>query len=97
MRRICVILITFGTAIDRKSTRLNSSHSQISYAVFCLQKKNFIRKQTEFYRGRVDAEGRAVVGEQSIFIEFLYRCPSINLQNICVKWHLIECSRPEPL
>src|SRR5205085_12689783 len=27
-----------GTA-DRKSTRLNSSHSQISYAVFCLKKK----------------------------------------------------------
>src|SRR5688572_31805501 len=28
-----------GTAQDRKSTRLNSSHSQISYAVFCLKKK----------------------------------------------------------
>src|SRR2546427_5726898 len=28
--------------IDRKSTRLNSSHSQISYAVFCLKKKNNI-------------------------------------------------------
>src|SRR5256886_13676138 len=27
---------------DRKSTRLNSSHSQISYAVFCLKKKNHI-------------------------------------------------------
>src|SRR2546421_6163952 len=26
---------------DRKSTRLNSSHDQISYAVFCLQKKQF--------------------------------------------------------
>ena len=26
---------------DRKSTRLNSSHDQISYAVFCLKKKNF--------------------------------------------------------
>src|SRR5689334_23817727 len=26
--------------IDRKSTRLNSSHSSISYAVFCLKKKN---------------------------------------------------------
>src|SRR2546430_4496687 len=26
-------------AVDRKSTRLNSSHSQISYAVFCLKKK----------------------------------------------------------
>src|SRR2546430_8759483 len=28
-----------GQASDRKSTRLNSSHSQISYAVFCLKKK----------------------------------------------------------
>src|SRR2546427_5484485 len=28
---------------DRKSTRLNSSHSQISYAVFCLKKKRDIR------------------------------------------------------
>src|SRR2546430_7612507 len=28
-----------GAAQDRKSTRLNSSHSQISYAVFCLKKK----------------------------------------------------------
>src|SRR2546430_3992919 len=27
------------TPLDRKSTRLNSSHSQISYAVFCLKKK----------------------------------------------------------
>src|SRR3989440_1617167 len=27
-------------ATDRKSTRLNSSHDQISYAVFCLKKKN---------------------------------------------------------
>src|SRR2546430_3703842 len=29
---------------DRKSTRLNSSHSQISYAVFCLKKKNFLEE-----------------------------------------------------
>src|SRR5699024_12635426 len=28
-----------GTSIDRKSTRLNSSHVSISYAVFCLKKK----------------------------------------------------------
>src|SRR3989442_8656740 len=28
-----------GKAIDRKSTRLNSSHVRISYAVFCLKKK----------------------------------------------------------
>src|SRR2546427_6018469 len=34
--------------LDRKSTRLNSSHSQISYAVFCLKKKSpktYARKQ----------------------------------------------------
>src|SRR2546430_17067461 len=31
--------------IDRKSTRLNSSHSQISYAVFCLKKKKNTVKQ----------------------------------------------------
>src|SRR2546430_5095040 len=29
--------------LDRKSTRLNSSHSQISYAVFCLKKKKIVR------------------------------------------------------
>src|SRR2546427_3662447 len=44
-----VMVLLFGTltlwlgflriAEDRKSTRLNSSHSQISYAVFCLKKK----------------------------------------------------------
>src|SRR2546430_9065186 len=34
-----------AAAEDRKSTRLNSSHSQISYAVFCLKKK---KKQTTF-------------------------------------------------
>src|SRR5688572_32523176 len=34
-----------AAARDRKSTRLNSSHSQISYAVFCLKKK----KQTQSY------------------------------------------------
>src|SRR3712207_8007087 len=28
-----------GAALDRKSTRLNSSHANISYAVFCLKKK----------------------------------------------------------
>src|SRR2546430_3863671 len=37
-----ITLTTSGKVADqdRKSTRLNSSHSQISYAVFCLKKKN---------------------------------------------------------
>src|SRR5947209_17154127 len=32
--------LTSRSALDRKSTRLNSSHANISYAVFCLKKKN---------------------------------------------------------
>src|SRR3712207_8660417 len=36
----CLAALGFaGAAIDRKSTRLNSSHANISYAVFCLKKK----------------------------------------------------------
>src|SRR3712207_8548204 len=35
-----------GRPQDRKSTRLNSSHANISYAVFCLKKKNQIQKLT---------------------------------------------------
>src|SRR2546430_12018924 len=34
---------------DRKSTRLNSSHSQISYAVFCLKKKEVARQRADKY------------------------------------------------
>src|SRR2546427_5010650 len=34
---------------DRKSTRLNSSHSQISYAVFCLKKKNDLHGLIDIY------------------------------------------------
>src|SRR2546429_3698570 len=55
-----LVTLTKGTAIvnyklqvvcprDRKSTRLNSSHGYISYAVFCLKKKNKAREP----RGRV--------------------------------------------
>src|SRR2546430_4092211 len=34
--------------LDRKSTRLNSSHSQISYAVFCLKKKKVTSRTTSY-------------------------------------------------
>src|ERR1035438_10558033 len=39
-----------GSSIDRKSTRLNSSHLGISYAVFCL-KKNRVRRVNEMNLG----------------------------------------------
>src|SRR5260221_10117482 len=40
---------------DRKSTRLNSSHTVISYAVFCLKKKN--KSQYNETSGQVDQSG----------------------------------------
>src|SRR5256885_3054592 len=43
-----VIFMGTGTATDRKSTRLNSSHLVISYAVFCLKKKKSHRR-SPFY------------------------------------------------
>src|SRR6478736_1695912 len=48
--------IDFEMVTDRKSTRLNSSHSQISYAVFCLKKK----KMTVGARVRVEQSSRAL-------------------------------------
>src|SRR2546427_7340714 len=40
--------------IDRKSTRLNSSHSQISYAVFCLKKKKKNEGKYNSIRSHID-------------------------------------------
>src|SRR5688572_4431627 len=40
-----ILMVGRGAEEDRKSTRLNSSHSQISYAVFCLKKKKNKDKQ----------------------------------------------------
>src|SRR5687768_17823917 len=39
------VLLLRELAVDRKSTRLNSSHGYISYAVFCLKKKRISRHQ----------------------------------------------------
>src|SRR2546422_6430235 len=38
---------------DRKSTRLNSSHGYISYAVFCLKKKNQIAAQKQWLQAKL--------------------------------------------
>src|SRR5689334_24116833 len=39
---------------DRKSTRLNSSHSSISYAVFCLKKKNLVSSLASYPYSTMD-------------------------------------------
>src|SRR5256884_2397283 len=46
---------------DRKSTRLNSSHGYISYAVFCLKKKN--KHVTDLRLGGIERVDLAVAGE----------------------------------
>src|SRR5258707_7999794 len=39
---------------DRKSTRLNSSHANISYAVFCLKKKKKIKSQLSYQKHYIE-------------------------------------------
>src|SRR5438132_10176464 len=53
VRRAAVALAREVERRDRKSTRLNSSHTVISYAVFCLKKKKLLH---------ATAEGRGVYG-----------------------------------
>src|SRR2546430_11051280 len=45
---------------DRKSTRLNSSHSQISYAVFCLKKKSALLRQYSVVISSISAVSRDI-------------------------------------
>src|SRR3712207_7456941 len=47
-RRLSSLRGSYVALLDRKSTRLNSSHANISYAVFCLKKKNYINTTISF-------------------------------------------------
>src|SRR3712207_7284618 len=49
---------TLGAAVDRKSTRLNSSHANISYAVFCLKKKSDSDDVLPYHEARLQAVRR---------------------------------------
>src|SRR5215203_6634397 len=46
-RGLCQYLDLNGGGRDRKSTRLNSSHANISYAVFCLKKKTILNYDSD--------------------------------------------------
>src|SRR2546430_12638631 len=50
--------------LDRKSTRLNSSHSQISYAVFCLKKKKHHPSDTQKHPSQLQASVLDVHGQR---------------------------------
>src|SRR3712207_7462770 len=47
-QQLCRLHRCSGPSRDRKSTRLNSSHANISYAVFCLKKKKTYRTQKQY-------------------------------------------------
>src|SRR6478672_4595467 len=64
-------------ARDRKSTRLNSSHDQISYAVFCLKKKK--RPGLAFGRNRSAGQRLAVV-----LVEHRLRIEAVHLRQPAV-------------
>src|SRR2546430_4119555 len=52
-----------GPQLDRKSTRLNSSHSQISYAVFCLKKKKNISKDLNLFTYKITPQLAVLRGD----------------------------------
>src|SRR3712207_7986097 len=61
----CILIPVNSTCLpvgDRKSTRLNSSHANISYAVFCLKKK----KETASDRGSKAVAQKAETGDQDV-------------------------------
>src|SRR5436309_12582228 len=49
-----------GGLLDRKSTRLNSSHVKISYAVFCLKKKTIVLIVLDFFSHAYHGEANAI-------------------------------------
>jgi hypothetical protein len=87
--RACELIVTIPLAVSRAGKGWANRHKE-SRRSKRPRRRNFIRKPPQFYRDQVDADGRAGGGEPSIFIEFLYRCLSIHLENIWRKWHLIE-------
>src|SRR5258708_18905877 len=63
----------YSQMADRKSTRLNSSHQIISYAVFCLKKKNQTGNARKFTpEGQILAEAR-----QAVCVRLLHYCMSV--------------------
>src|SRR5436190_18261664 len=60
-------------ALDRKSTRLNSSHTVISYAVFCLKKKKDATSVRKFPRCRHNTNYRTVAQQRHS-----YQTPSVS-------------------
>src|SRR5215204_70953 len=71
-RPISTILSSAPATIDRKSTRLNSSHTVISYAVFCLKKKKTNYKDAYFLLwNKPDQERVYIIYTVALLVFFL--------------------------
>src|SRR5215203_4326887 len=69
-----------GRRLDRKSTRLNSSHANISYAVFCLKKKKCPQEASRAVRYPLQIPKRSIIDQAeqsypSIFFFLMIRRP----------------------
>src|SRR5207249_6279627 len=64
-------------AEDRKSTRLNSSHVSISYAVFCLKKKNLSKVQTDFLSKDISKISQHNIAHRPLLIYLTYANKSL--------------------
>src|SRR3954449_3333961 len=67
-------------ALDRKSTRLNSSHTLISYAVFCFKKKkktNSLNAMTQTIRAHINNNAQTHTAPASLFSTFELSCVSL--------------------
>src|SRR5207302_7627865 len=58
--KLCAVHAREMDEVDRKSTRLNSSHVKISYAVFCLKKKKK-KKQNNKYRCKQSSQDETII------------------------------------
>src|SRR3989337_1336774 len=67
------MFVSCPASVDRKSTRLNSSHGSISYAVFCLKKKTAFRDQDQMVVPELPDPGRVEgpAGLQDLLVFFL--------------------------
>src|SRR5256885_5396550 len=82
--------------LDRKSTRLNSSHLVISYAVFCLKKKKAVHSISVFNpKATANETERAYGRNPSAFVIIIKSGPSISHLDITANFNEMENIREQ--
>src|SRR2546430_13597517 len=81
--------LTFPHRRDRKSTRLNSSHSQISYAVFCLKKKKHTHTNITLVKINETKQVYRTIDYNQILQLASNSTQSTPTQRLCVLQHIL--------